>query len=234
LLSLWGMLRRRWWVLVLGIVVAGAAGWAATDRLSPAWEGTASLQMAESGATIPGLDKLQQLGGQGNEVNTEIEVLKSRGLAAVVSDKLLLRLAIDRPRGATRAALFSHFAVSPRADTGEITIHPAGTGAVAVGPNGTTTRGRAGDTLRISGTTLVLTAAGLRTPEIRLHVVAPSVATSQFGDGLWVTRPTRDANIITGAEPACRRVPCPSGWHSPQRRPGERGIPAGPARYPVH
>jgi uncharacterized protein involved in exopolysaccharide biosynthesis len=81
---LWGIIRRNAWIISGCLALAIAVGIFLTRRAVPMYEASASLRITQEEAMIPGLELLREMGGAGNEVNTELEVLRSRTLAGVV------------------------------------------------------------------------------------------------------------------------------------------------------
>lgn len=193
----WAILRRHWYIIVACVALAGVAGWFVTDRMTPVYEANASLRINEQEAAVPGLEVLKDLRGQGSEVNTEMQVLRSRSLAQLVADRLQLRLGVEEPRRAARSGLVAFAALDPRLDTGRIIITTAAGRFSATSPDGARASGAPGDTLRLGGTLLVLTRAAASHPRIVLTISAANAATSGYMDAMHVDRPSRDANIIT-------------------------------------
>lgn len=193
---LWAIFRRYWWLIGGCVALAGVAGWMLTDRMTPVYEATASLRIAESEAGVPGLEILKDLRGQGSEVNTEMEVLKSRALADSVVERLALRFMMTEPRRVPRSAIASWIALAPQADTGKFEITSSNGTFTVVGPRGRKTTGRVGDTLRVGGVDLVLTKRATSYPKLAFSLAAPGPATLAFQDRLRVGRPSREANIL--------------------------------------
>ncbi|MES2306074.1 MAG: polysaccharide biosynthesis tyrosine autokinase [Gemmatimonadota bacterium] len=194
---IWAILRRHWFLILLCVGVAGAAGWYLTDRMTPVYEAAASLRIAESESAVPGLEVLKDLRGQGSEVNTEVEVLKSRAFADSVVARLGMRLGVVEPRRVPRSRLIASALIDATADTGQIVIETSGGRTTIAGPHGQTVVAKPGDTVQVGPAKLVLARGIASYPRVVLSLVAPTAATRSFVDQLRVSRPNRDANIIT-------------------------------------
>lgn len=187
---------RRYWLLLLGLILlGGAAAWLITDQMTPRYEATAVLRIDEKQSGMAGLDILRDLQGGGSEVNTEMEVLRSRVLAGVVADSLQLRLSLRAPRQVARSTVLAWAQVEPAADTGTISVTQEA-GRFYANWNGTTASGKAGDTLRLGPVALALTPAAELWPEIRLQVSSINAAIEATQKTFRVSRPSREANIL--------------------------------------
>ncbi len=198
-LNIWaviGVMKRRWYVILLSMILAGAGGWLITGWMTPVYESSATLRINDRESGVASLDMLNQLSGQGSEVNTEMEVLKSRQLADSVAQELQLRLTVREPRQSPRSALLSFIDVSASADTGEIMVTTTGS-RLALQHGTHRIEAAVGDTVSLDGVRLAFTAAALRQPQIVLGVHPFAAATSYLVSSLKITRPSREANIIS-------------------------------------
>ena len=138
--AIWAVLRR-YWPLILGCVaLAGALGWYRTDRMTPVYEAAASLRIAASESAVPGLEVLKGLGGQGSEVNTELEVLKSRAFADSVVARLGLRLNVVEPRRVAPSRPVASAPLAPTPDSVPIVIESSGSRVTVANPDSTNDR----------------------------------------------------------------------------------------------
>ena len=192
---IWGIFRRYWMLIVLVTGLAGAGGWFLTDYLTPIYEARATLRINDRESGVAGLDMLNELRGQGSEVNTELQVLQSRQLAQSITEQLALRVTVREPRRMPRSTLFSHVAVDPAVDSSSITITITDDRVTATDGRRQVT-GHVGDTLQLHGIRFALTGAAIRQPVIRLSVRPLTAATTATIDALHVDRPSRDANIL--------------------------------------
>lgn len=195
--AIWGIIRRYWFLILFCVGAAGAGGWYLTDRMTPVYEAAASLRIAESESAVPGLEVLKDLRGQGSEVNTEVEVLKSRAFADSVVARLGLRLGVVEPRRVSRSQFIAAALVESSADTGRIIIQTSGGRTIIYGLHARAKIVQPGDTVQLGPARLVI-ARGIRAyPRVELSLSAPTAASRSFVDRLRVGRPNRDANIIT-------------------------------------
>ena len=74
----------------------------------PVYESTASIRIDEDPSNVPVLDILETI-STGSQVETEMEVLRSRTLAEDVVDSLALQVVLAGPRGVARAKSSSAF-----------------------------------------------------------------------------------------------------------------------------
>ncbi len=190
-----GILRRYWLLLLLVTGLSGAAGWFISGRLTPIYESAASLRINDRESGVPGLALLNELRGQGSEVNTEMEVLRSRLLAEEVAGTLHLRLTVREPRRTPRSQLIAWVRVQSGADTGRIVVNAAdGQFSAEWGRHRATAA--VGDTLRLPGVELVLTRIAALQPRLEFQVVSANAATRDLQEALRVSRPSREANIL--------------------------------------
>src|SRR5690606_11212408 len=170
------------------------------------YEASASLRITQEEGMIPGLELLREMGGAGNEVNTELEVLRSRTLAGVVVDGEQLRIRIISPRKVLRDSIFTSLIVSDTAPSGMLRITGNGNGFLVVGPAGTRMESIAGMPVRLDGVTLTLRSRAAQMLPIEIEVMPREEAISHLSEALRVSRPSRDANILVvryrGDDPA--------------------------------
>src|SRR5215216_3853460 len=105
----WNILRRRR-RLVAGCGLLGvAAGWAFAESRTPLYEAYALVRIDEQRAGLPRLDP-QRVLPSGNQIGTEMGVLRSRELAQAVVDSLQLAVTVSSSVPVERAELFSQVA----------------------------------------------------------------------------------------------------------------------------
>jgi tyrosine-protein kinase Etk/Wzc len=202
---LFGILRRNWWIILGCLTLGAVAGALLTARATPMYEAVASLRIAESEVGVPGLEALQVLGGKGSEVNTELEVLRSRTLAGQVVDALHLRARLVAPRRTPRSAMAADVRVSEATISGEYRVTAASGGYAITGPSGTTVTTQGGAPVVIDGLGLTLRSGALAGGAATLEVVSREEAVTDLAEAMRVARPSRDANILRvtyrGADP---------------------------------
>jgi capsular exopolysaccharide synthesis family protein len=108
--AFWGTLHRRRWLIIGTTLVVMAGSAYATHRLPSIYEATASIRIDERSSTLP-MDQAQL--ATRSELNTDIEELSSRVLAAAVVDSLGTQLALVQPTGVLRNDLFTNIHVAP-------------------------------------------------------------------------------------------------------------------------
>jgi capsular exopolysaccharide synthesis family protein len=206
----WTVVRRRWKLILACFVAAVAAGWFFTARMTPVYQATATLRIAEKEAAVPGLEVLKQLAGGETEVSTEMEVLRSRALAEHVVERLGLRLMVAKPARLPRSSVIAEIEVSDAApareyrftrqadstfqitqrDTAFHLMPRRGTEAVVgkVSPGGE---------VGLPGVVVQLTNEAKLQDEFVLKVLTRNGAIDALQEELTVSRPNRDANIIS-------------------------------------
>jgi capsular exopolysaccharide synthesis family protein len=123
----WDLVRRNAVLIGAGALLAAVAAAVVTSQLTPVYEATASIRIDQKSSQLPALNALGVPGG--NAVATELEMLRSRGVAEQVVDSLKLQLQLERPRGVATRAVFSHAAIARSAPPGEYQLIPNGEGA---------------------------------------------------------------------------------------------------------
>lgn len=196
--DLWNLLIRN--ALVISLMTGLVAGVAAfrSYRAVPVWEAATSIRIDEEQTNLPVLDILQSVSG-GSQVETEMEVLRSRVLAEEVVDSLHLQVTVDRPKGAARSELLSGITV-------DRTAEPANYALTRTGDIFTVTDQETGEVVGTVSSTESLTLPGLRfalsrqtdgLQEIHIHVASFGRAVEAVRAAVDVSRPNRDAGIVT-------------------------------------
>ena len=194
-----GVIRRH--RLLVGACTAAAlgAGAAAAAYITPVYQAGALIRVDErpGGAAVPGMELLSGL-APGTAVGTEVEVLRSRVLAAEVADALDMRLELAGPRGVPRGEAFAWTEVRPDAPSGEYLLEPRrGGGWTLRDPEGVRLgRFAAGDTLRVPGARLVAAPGAAAAGTLRIRVLTADQAIGRVLGGLEVQRTSRDAGVI--------------------------------------
>lgn len=113
-LDLWSVVTRHGRLIAGCALLAAVAAVVVSTRTAPTFAATASIRIDEKPTAPPALEALGL--SQGNELATELEILKSRALAEEVVDSLALPLVVRTPAGAARGRIFSQLRAA-RADT---------------------------------------------------------------------------------------------------------------------
>jgi tyrosine-protein kinase Etk/Wzc len=191
------MLRRhRLWV-ALCVLLTVAAGQVYTLRAPRVYEASSVLRFELEEVNLPQL--VQQLSTE-NRISTEIQVLNGRSAAAAVIDSLGLRARLVAPRRAQISKLFSMLRVVPGSDTLTLVLRAGQGGTLTMRrlePPHDVVPVRIGDTVKVGGLTFALAPAAREVTELGLRVESMPEAVARFQSNLQVSRPDRDADLIT-------------------------------------
>ncbi len=194
----WNVIRRNQVIILLCLVLAIAAAAILTRRATPIYQAQTSMRV--EGKQNSGLENLQALSGDpaGDQISTEMQVLRSRILAEDVADSLNLRLSLKEPRGMSRNALLGQIRISPAAASGDYVLRRTGSDGFTLSQEARagTARYHIGDTVAANGVRFVLLPAAARYSEIQFGVTSLVGAAGRVQDGLAVVRPDHDANIV--------------------------------------
>lgn len=200
--DIWNVLIRNWLLigLTLGVVVGATV--ARVWRAIPVYQSVASIRIEEQQQDqVPVIEALRNMANR-TEVETEMQVVRSRTLAEEVVDSLGLQVRVAEPRGLSRAAILRSLFVEPWAPPGlyvldqqsdhsyTITEQVAGT---EYGKVSTTTAAA------IPGATFLLTDEASRYQQILVSVSSFRGAVAALQAATTVSRPNQTANIITVA-----------------------------------
>ncbi len=196
-INIMAAVRRNRWVLVgfvgLSAVLAAAYSFLAT----PLYQSGAVVRYEANRLDMP---QLVQLTYTDNLIGTEMEVLQGRRVAVAVIDSLGLRARLVSPRNAHLSSLFNELRVVAAADSQTLDFHTNGRGAFTVSrPNSSETLGVAavGDTVRIAGVVMVLSPAARKLTSLQVHIDPLSRSVARFQSALKISRPARDADLLT-------------------------------------
>ena len=195
----WNLLLRNWLVIAAALTLTVGAAVAYTLYPIPVYPALTSIRIQEDKSNLPVLDILQTL-STGSEVETEMEVIRSRSLAEDVVDSLGLQITVESPRGVARAALLNAVFVERWAPEGMYALHRQADGTFVISaledgmPAGSvsTTKGAA-----LSGATFRLQAGAQDYDEIVVKVWTFEKAVEAIQEATSVSRPNREASIVT-------------------------------------
>jgi polysaccharide biosynthesis transport protein len=197
-----GVLMRQRWTLLACLALGGTAGTALVMRAIPVYEASTLARVEEATgrpASAPQQLDLALLLGGGAGVGTDLEVLRTRTLAAAVVDSLGLRLEVAAPRRAVRSRVLAAVRVDSAAPAGEYLLERDSAGGFAVSEAiGGRRIGRAvpGGALALPGVRAVLARDAGAHESITLSVADRDGAVRALAKGLEVDRPSREANIV--------------------------------------
>jgi capsular exopolysaccharide synthesis family protein len=209
-------LARRHRVLMLGVPVLVLAASALFLGLSTrVYEATASIRIDENRSNVPVLDALRTLSSSGSQLETEMEVLRSRTVAESVVGELGLQLEVTQPRRTPRSSVVGAAFFERSAPAGTYRMERQSNGVFVATDEATgRTAGEAlaGEALRLPGGMVTLAAGAADVGEFTVRVRSFDDAVRRFRRTLSVTRPNRDADIVVvryeGSDPQLvQRVP---------------------------
>jgi tyrosine-protein kinase Etk/Wzc len=187
------ILRNRALVLALPAVVV-AATVVFLLVATPVYDASAWLRIDEQRSSLPVIDALQSL-GSGDQIQTELAVLRRRPLAEEVVDSLGLQLVVTGPKRVPRERLMAQVKVDRSARAAEYRLVRDEGGFRVAGRDGGGMLA-AGAPVRLGGVRFQLLPAALEQDEIALEVVPFHEAVDRFRRTVQVTRPDRDADLI--------------------------------------
>jgi capsular exopolysaccharide synthesis family protein len=197
-----GVLMRQRWTLLACLALGGAAGGALVVRARPVYEASALTRVEEARGAQPAMPQqldLAALLGGGAGVGTDLEVLRTRTLAAAVVDSLGLRLDVTAPRRAVRSRVLTGVRVDDAAPAGDYLLERDSSGGFVILEAETERRiGRAAPEAAfvLPGVRATLARGAAAFERIELSVVDQDKAIRWLSAALDVDRPSREASIL--------------------------------------
>lgn len=193
----WQFLRRNAWFVLGGPALVLAVALVALQVIRPVYETRSSLRIDEDRSSVPVLDALRSL-SSGSEVNTEMQVLRSRTLAEAVIDSLRLQVHLRTPRNVSRDLLVDVGPVERDARKRRYDLRRDGPSEFVLRPRrgGEPVRVAVGEPLRLDGLVLTLRPEALEHDRIVVRVARYDDELRDFRRTLGVSRPVRDADIV--------------------------------------
>jgi len=197
--DVWNLMVRNWAVLTTCLVLAIGAAWTFSSLTVPVFESVTTIRIDEDrAANVPVLDILSDL-SSGSEVDTEMEVLRSRTLAENVVDSLGLKMQVTSPKGVARTAVLTGLFIEDWSPPAEYRLIKDGTqfrieNLETGEPHGTVSQLERGS---VPGATFLLQSSAFEFDEIHFEVETFDRAVQRLRNELGVSRPNRDASIIT-------------------------------------
>jgi len=115
LARVWQALRHHWLLIAAGTLVGIGLAAFITSRATPIYQARASLQIQDKQPNLPEVFRTLSTGA---EINTDMEVLRSRALVDVTAAALALRLRVVQPQRVPRVRLFSRIEIDDSAPPG--------------------------------------------------------------------------------------------------------------------
>jgi len=194
--SLWRAVRRRWMLVAALLVIGVGAAVTFLKMATPRYEAVGSLRLQSGGSSpIAALQEMTGMGGK-DEVSTEIEVLRSRSLGAVVVDSLSLRVSVKSPADGLPAATLGVMKVDSAAPTGSYQVQRDGT-TYTVTNNDTqeSGKGKIGEVSTLFGLTISAPPTLPNTVVFTVRSVTEAIA--DLRGRVRVARAGRDASLIS-------------------------------------
>ncbi|HEY4216049.1 MAG TPA: polysaccharide biosynthesis tyrosine autokinase [Gemmatimonadaceae bacterium] len=195
----WDVIRRNRWLIAICFTVCVLLGIAYASLSQPVYESSGTIRIDEEQSNLPVLDVLKSL-ATGNQVSTEMQVLQSRTLSEDVVDTLALQVQVLKPRGVARAILFRDVRAEPDAPEAKYIFRHLQSDSFSV--ENAATSGRmgvfaVGAPIRLNGIQLRLLPGATAQSVIELRVAPRLDAIEGFEQALKVTRPDREANVVS-------------------------------------
>ena len=195
----WNLLIRNWLVISASLILCVGASVAYTLYVVPVYESVTTIQIEEEQSNIPVLDILQTI-SKGSQVETEMEVVRSRTLTEGVVDSLGLQVQLEAPRGVARALLLGAIYVERWAPEGLYVLDRQPDGSYSITEQETQTRvgtASVGAAAAVPGATFTLRDPASEHEQIIIDVAPFELAVQSLRHTLAVVRPNREAAIIT-------------------------------------
>ncbi len=184
--------RQIWWVIACTVVVGAGSGWL-TYRQPAVYEAYATLQL-ETEST--GARQAMLASGYPQAIETEIEILKSYGVAADVVRDLLLHVTTAPTNAVSRDTLALIVQMDSSVTPGAWTLARAGTTVTVTTPDGRQLSAPSDAPIHIAGITVQTDAWPVAIPELRLVVDTVSGIAESLRGALRVSRPQANARIV--------------------------------------
>jgi tyrosine-protein kinase Etk/Wzc len=196
--EVWNLLRRNAFGIVAVTILAASAAAAVSFTAVPVWESHTSIRIDEEQTNLPILDVLQSVSG-GSQVETEMEVLRSRVLAEEVVDALRLQVSVSKPKGAARAEILSGVTIDRTATAMTYLLTREGGVFLVVDEETGEVEGTvsARESLTLPGLRFALSRGANEFEEIRVSVASFGGAVEAVHGAVTVARPNREAGIVT-------------------------------------
>lgn len=165
-----------------------------TLRQRPVYEATTTLRLAEQQTGNNPPDLLAALTARSN-IETEVEILRSRQVSEDVVDALGLQTSVVVPRGVPRSALFRTLRANRDVTAGTYTVRGQADSFNVTAPDGREARAAYGTSIAVGGLELepIPSAAG---GAIELSVAPASAVAEGVRAALRITRPQQTAIVM--------------------------------------
>jgi polysaccharide biosynthesis transport protein len=210
--NFWGVLARNRFLILTALVAVPIVSSLLAALMTPVYQSELSMRIDEKKSGLPVLEALSALTDQAGELNTEMQMLRSRVLAEQTVDSLALQVLITTPlqvsmeallggvRKPQRSSLLSFVKVARSEDALSYRLErqPNYEFAIRDREKGTLlTRAKPGDLVTLGPVQMILAPGALRFSEFRLDVKPFGKAVTTLGSQLTIRRPQREANFVT-------------------------------------
>lgn len=186
-----GAARRHWRRIALGTAVGIALAFAYVRLAVPRYQATATVRIDARQSTLP---TIYAEGSNQDEVFTEIEVMRSRTIAAEVVEALSLDVEMRQPARVPRSDIFRSLQLTAVGDTGAIRLLHRKEGGYLV--EGTTMRVTPGVSATVRGVQFTLAPRASAPGVIELHVRDRDEAITALRRDVDIGRAGLQASII--------------------------------------
>ena len=183
--------RRHWRRIAIGVVFVMGLALAYLRFTVPQYEAMSTVRIDSRSNTLPTIYAEQPTR---DEVFTEIEVLRSRTIAADVVDAQALQVEVTAPRHIPRGQIFRALQMSSSNDTGTFRLRRSGDGVFTV--DNTSVTVRLGTTATLHGVTFALDSSNAGRDLIEVHVRSRDDAIEKLRKAVDIGRAGLQASII--------------------------------------
>jgi polysaccharide biosynthesis transport protein len=192
------ILRRQKWVIGGCLLVSLGAGYLLSPKQERSYEASALIRVDEKQASLPRIDERGLL-PTGNQVATEMQILRSRSVASAVVDSLRLQVRVREAAGAELDDLFQEVRVSDSIGSGNYHFSRRPDGRFVVDDASSQARLGAfgpGDPIQLPGIQLSLSESSTAIPEFTIETYSRERAVESLLSRVNVRQPDRNASII--------------------------------------
>jgi tyrosine-protein kinase Etk/Wzc len=210
-LQLWDVVARNRYFIIGGFLIALVAAALFAWLGTPVYESATSLRIDENKTGVPVLEALAILSDKGNELSTEMQMLRSRTLAESTVDSLALQAVATTPLHLIGLTIQPIQRVIPRSDVLSFVRVPRTAGNIHLRLNQLTSfeydvidreTGKhlasvpAGELVTLAGIQFSLAPTALKYPSVNLDIARFNATVTSLTRHLSVTRPQRDAQMV--------------------------------------
>jgi polysaccharide biosynthesis transport protein len=209
----WSVVNRNRFLVLACLFVTPIISGALAILVTPVYQATLSLRIDEKKSGLPVLEALSALSDEGGELNTEMEMLRSRTLAEGTTDSLSLQVSartplsffggrfhLSAPRPRSRDEFLSHVHAPRRTPQAHYELTRQADGLYTVVDRDTEKRigiATPGKAFAAGDLTFTLAPTALQNDVIFIDVASYTRTVEQLRKSLDIRRPQREANFVT-------------------------------------